>query len=101
MAIAWERPEHLRAEHTLAAASEPEIAGVVARVTARRLEFLVQAYRELGEPPARAAVGRHRDGDLPRHGPAAARRPEVAPTDAAFRALVRHFTATLLPASSR
>nr|WP_276601180.1 MULTISPECIES: TetR/AcrR family transcriptional regulator [unclassified Nannocystis] len=102
VAIAWERPEHLRAEQTLAAASEPEIAGVVARVTARRLEFLVQAYRELGEPPARArqwaatAMATYLGTGLLLRAA-----PEVAPTDAAFRALVRHFAATLLPASSR
>lgn len=99
VAIAWEKPEHLQAEQALASSSEPVVARAVARVTARRLAFLVQTYRALGEPPARArqwaatAMAVYLGT-----GPLLRAAPNVAPTPAAFRALVRHFAATLVPA---
>jgi AcrR family transcriptional regulator len=98
IALAWERPEHLRADQALAASTEPPVVRAVARVTARRLEFLVQTYRALGEPPARArqwaatAMATYLGTGLLLRAA-----PEVAPTDAAFRALVRHLTSTLVP----
>ncbi len=98
VAIAWEKPEHLHAEQALAAASEPVVVRAVARVTSRRLEFLIDTYRALGESPARArqwaatAMATYLGTGLLLRAV-----PGVAPTDAAFRALVRHFTATLMP----
>ena len=98
VAIAWERPEHLHAEQALASSPEPVVARAVARVTARRLEFLVQTYRALGEPPARArqwaatAMATYLGTGLLLRAA-----PHVAPSDAAFRALVRHFAASLMP----
>jgi len=98
LAVAWEDPGHLRAEQALASSSEPAVVSAVARVTARRLEFLVQCYRALGEPPARArqwaatAMAAYLGTALLLRAA-----PQFAASDAAFRALVRHLTATLIP----
>lgn len=54
--IAWDTPEHLRAERALlgAAVGDAKLAAVAARVHAKRRRFLVTCYRALGLGAAEA-----------------------------------------------